>query len=141
MKQKYYVVFVGRNPGIYATWDDCNAQVYGLSGCKHKSFPTFEDATNAWNQYQASFPDRTARRATGSVAVRASHRPSTMDSGNCVAALTDRTQIATRNAQEAANTERVTVADVGDDQCMTLLFRLLLGLLIFYAGIRFFFRI
>ncbi|XP_058076871.1 uncharacterized protein LOC131225364 [Magnolia sinica] len=140
MEQKYYVVFVERNPGIHATWDACNAQVNGFSGCRHKLFKTFEDAMKAWNEYQASFIDRTARDTTGSGAVRASHHPSTMDSGNCVSAHTDRILIGTRNVHEDGLAERVPVDEVGDESCMAPLLRMFLGLLLFYAGIRLFCR-
>ncbi|XP_058113254.1 uncharacterized protein LOC131256309 [Magnolia sinica] len=141
MKQKYYAVFVGRNPGIYATWDACNAQVNGFSGCRHKSFTTVEDATKAWNEYQASFPDRMVRHTTGSGAARASHHHSTMDSGNCIPALTDWTQIGTKNVREDGKAERVPFVEVGEDSYMARLLRILLGLLIFYAGIRLFCRL
>ena len=30
--KKFYVVAKGRKPGIYATWDECEAQVKGLKG-------------------------------------------------------------------------------------------------------------
>jgi ribonuclease HI len=35
---KYYVVWVGRQPGLYTTWADCVAQVNGFSGAKYKAF-------------------------------------------------------------------------------------------------------
>ncbi|XP_058099716.1 uncharacterized protein LOC131244072 [Magnolia sinica] len=134
MKQKYYVVFVGRNPGIYTTWDVCNAQVNGFSGCRYKSFKSFEDATKAWNEYQASFTDRNARNTSRSEAVCASHRPSTMDSGNCVSTHTDQILIGTRNVSEDGLAERVPVDEIGDESCMALLLRIMLGLLLFYVG-------
>ncbi|KAL6225145.1 hypothetical protein ACLB2K_003997 [Fragaria x ananassa] len=32
----YYVVWVGRKPGVYETWNECRAQTEGLSGCQFK---------------------------------------------------------------------------------------------------------
>lgn len=45
-KKKYYVVKVGRNPGIYNTWDECKIQVDGYSGAKYKSFTTLGEAND-----------------------------------------------------------------------------------------------
>ena len=44
MKQKYYAVKVGEQPGIYNSWDECNAMVYGYPGAKFKSFSSLEEA-------------------------------------------------------------------------------------------------
>lgn len=41
---KYYAVRVGRQPGIYTTWAQAEAQVKGFSGAEHQSFPTREAA-------------------------------------------------------------------------------------------------
>ncbi|GAA5996307.1 RNA-DNA hybrid ribonuclease [Rhodotorula paludigena] len=43
-KGGYYAVRVGRKPGVYATWDECKAQVDGVQGARHKKFPTLRDA-------------------------------------------------------------------------------------------------
>jgi len=52
-KQKYYVVWKGRKPGIYTTWAGCEAQVTGFTDAKYKSFPTREMAENAFqNAYE-----------------------------------------------------------------------------------------
>ena len=42
-----YAVKVGRQPGIYTTWDLCRAQVDGYKGAIHKKFPTRAEA-EAW---------------------------------------------------------------------------------------------
>ncbi|OAV66927.1 Ribonuclease H [Bacteroidales bacterium Barb6XT] len=46
-KSKFYVVWNGVTPGIYATWGDCKLQVEGYEGAKYKSFPTREEAAEA----------------------------------------------------------------------------------------------
>jgi ribonuclease HI len=48
-KNKFYVVWIGRKPGLYASWDDCKKQVDGFEGAKYKGFPTKELATAAMN--------------------------------------------------------------------------------------------
>lgn len=47
-KQKYYVVWQGKVPGIYTSWDDCRLQVEGQEGAKYKSFKTMEEAQDAY---------------------------------------------------------------------------------------------
>ncbi len=48
MKKKYYVVWQGKEPGIYTSWDACEKQVKGVEGAKYKSFPTREAAEEAF---------------------------------------------------------------------------------------------
>ena len=47
-KRKFYVVWVGREPGIYEDWDDCLAQVDGFPGAKYKAFADQTAATIAF---------------------------------------------------------------------------------------------
>ena len=47
-KTKYYVVWQGLAPGVYETWETCKAQVHGQKGAKYKSFPTREEAEQAF---------------------------------------------------------------------------------------------
>ena len=42
--KKYYAVKVGRETGIFTTWDACKAQVQGYSGAVYKSFATLAEA-------------------------------------------------------------------------------------------------
>ena len=41
---KYYAVKVGRNPGVYTTWPECQDQVSGFSGAVFKSFTNEAEA-------------------------------------------------------------------------------------------------
>ena len=43
-KINYYAVCVGRNPGIYLTWKECEEQVKGFSNALYKGFETIEEA-------------------------------------------------------------------------------------------------
>lgn len=47
-KQKYYVVWAGHNPGIYESWEDCQIQTKTFSNPQFKSFPTLEEAVEAF---------------------------------------------------------------------------------------------
>ncbi len=46
--KKYYVVWKGRTPGIYPTWDACQEQILGFKGAAYKSYKTIEEATFAF---------------------------------------------------------------------------------------------
>lgn len=47
-KQKFYVVWYGKQTGIFKTWDECKAQVHGISGAKYKSFSSEKEAIEAY---------------------------------------------------------------------------------------------
>lgn len=49
----WYVVFVGRRPGIYEDWHACHAQVAGFSNCAHKKFKTKKEAVEAYTSFCA----------------------------------------------------------------------------------------
>jgi ribonuclease HI len=49
-KTKFYVVWVGRKPGIYRSWAECAAQVDGFPGAKYKSFENEQQAKAAFEQ-------------------------------------------------------------------------------------------
>lgn len=46
--KKYYVVWVGRQTGIFESWEDCNEQVSGFSKALYKSFPSRKSAEKAF---------------------------------------------------------------------------------------------
>ena len=46
---KFYAVRVGKNPGIYNTWDECLEQVKGVSRAQFKSFASLTDASQYVN--------------------------------------------------------------------------------------------
>lgn len=54
-KRKFYVVWQGLSPGIYDSWEECQAQVEGFAGAKYKSFPDIESATAA---FRGSYEDQ-----------------------------------------------------------------------------------
>lgn len=45
---KWYVVWVGREVGVFNSWEDCQEQVENFPGAKYKSFTNKEDATAAF---------------------------------------------------------------------------------------------
>ena len=49
---KYYAVRIGRNPGIYHTWDECKREIMGFKGASFKKFSTREDAEAFINEIE-----------------------------------------------------------------------------------------
>ena len=62
-KQKYYVVWSGKEPGIYTSWDECKAQVIGQTGARYKSFPTMQEAEEAYSKPAPESREKTVRKA------------------------------------------------------------------------------
>lgn len=54
-KQKFYVVWKGKKPGIYESWDDCSAQIKGVKGAQYKAFSSFPEAKKAYNGNYADY--------------------------------------------------------------------------------------
>ncbi len=46
--RKFYVVWEGRSPGVYDSWDECQAQVDGYPGARYKSFGSNAEAVAAF---------------------------------------------------------------------------------------------
>ena len=49
-KNKYYVVWTGRYPGIYSDWETCQKEIMGCKGAKYKSFPDRLSAETAFRE-------------------------------------------------------------------------------------------
>lgn len=47
-KNKFYVVWKGRNPGVYDNWDACKKEVDGFQGALYKGFPDQASAEAAF---------------------------------------------------------------------------------------------
>jgi len=47
-KVKFYVVWKGRNPGIYDSWEDCKNQVFGFEGAQYRGFLSHKEAVDAF---------------------------------------------------------------------------------------------
>ncbi|SKA50884.1 ribonuclease H family protein [Photobacterium toruni] len=50
MAKKYYVVWIGREPGIYSDWASCKQQVDKFAGARYKSFSTQPEAVAAFGK-------------------------------------------------------------------------------------------
>lgn len=47
-KNRFYVVWQGRNPGVYSRWEDCKKEIEGSKGAKYKGFPDRTSAERAF---------------------------------------------------------------------------------------------
>jgi ribonuclease HI len=76
-KKKFYVVWQGKKPGIYTSWDEAKKQVDGVQGAQYKSFETAAEAQKAfagnyWQYVQKAAPagqPKTPRKAVGNYLV------------------------------------------------------------------------
>ena len=61
-KKKFYVVWKGKRPGIYESWDDCKAQIEGYKGAQYKSFQDFSEAKSAFNANYLEYKGSSKRK-------------------------------------------------------------------------------
>ncbi|MBO4370546.1 MAG: ribonuclease H family protein [Paludibacteraceae bacterium] len=54
-KQKFYTVWIGREMGVFDSWEACKAQVEGFQGAKYKSFDTRTAAEQAFLQDPSAY--------------------------------------------------------------------------------------
>lgn len=47
-KQKFYVVWIGHQPGVFQSWEDCQNQTSGYPGARFKSFGSRAEAEAAY---------------------------------------------------------------------------------------------
>jgi len=66
-RKKYYVVWAGKTPGIYDSWEACKAQVDGFPGAKYKAYDSQDEAERAfrlgWERARAESEDAKLRAA------------------------------------------------------------------------------
>jgi ribonuclease HI len=61
-KQKYYVVWRGRQPGIYTSWAEAEKQVKGFAGAQFKSFDSLREAEAAYRSDYEAYKGQPASR-------------------------------------------------------------------------------
>lgn len=69
-KQKYYVVWQGKQPGIYTDWEACREQVQGVQGAQYKAFDTQAEAEQAIRLPYSSVVKPTTERGGGPAATK-----------------------------------------------------------------------
>ncbi|UHA71898.1 ribonuclease H [Paenibacillus sp. 481] len=87
-KQKYYVVWAGRQPGIYTSWAECQVQIHQFNQAKYKSFESKAEAEKAfkagakgyWGQGKGGASSSSATSSRGSKSASGSIEPVDYDS-------------------------------------------------------------
>ena len=51
MAKKCYAVYIGRVPGVYDEWPECQAQVSWFSGGSHKGFDSRQEAEASYLRF------------------------------------------------------------------------------------------
>lgn len=49
-RSKIYVVWTGRHPGIYESWEECRLETEGFPNARYKAFSSREEAINAYRE-------------------------------------------------------------------------------------------
>lgn len=74
-KQKFYVVWRGRRPGIYTSWTEAEQQVKGVAGARFKSFPSRGEAEAALQSGPGPSRARTALSGAATGKKASTHTP------------------------------------------------------------------
>jgi ribonuclease HI len=67
-KQKYYVVWKGRKPGIFTSWAETEKQVKGFAAAQYKSFDSLKEAEAAYQSEYVAFKGKPASQGKWKVA-------------------------------------------------------------------------
>jgi ribonuclease HI len=59
-RKKFYVVWKGKKPGVYESWDDCKAQVFDFPNVKFKMFTNKQMAEQAYKHGSGRYFKRKA---------------------------------------------------------------------------------
>jgi viroplasmin and RNaseH domain-containing protein len=51
MKKKWYVMYIGRLPGVYDEWSECHAQVNRFRGSSYKGFQSKSEAEASYLKF------------------------------------------------------------------------------------------
>lgn len=54
-KKKFYVVWTGKETGVFTSWDKCKKQIEGFKGAEYKSFESSTEAEEAFKKNYTDF--------------------------------------------------------------------------------------
>lgn len=61
-KKKYYVVWKGKKPGIYSSWNVCKNQIDGFEGAQYKSFVSINEAEEAFSKKYEDYKGKNTKK-------------------------------------------------------------------------------
>lgn len=76
-KAAYYVVWRGKQPGIYDSWEVCEAQVKGQQGAVYKGFETLAEAEKAFADVPENYIIRKPKADSQQLIANSQVRPAT----------------------------------------------------------------
>ncbi len=79
-KNKYFVVWEGKQPGIYSSWDACKKQVHGHPQAKYKGFATEAEAQEAFSSSYWNYVGKNAKKPAVNPALIAKYGMPDLDS-------------------------------------------------------------
>lgn len=77
-KKKYYVIWVGTEPGVYDNWPDAQLRVKGFAGARFKSFESLDEAKRAFREGPTQMSNHgtsPARKSVGRSSLEKSRLP------------------------------------------------------------------
>ncbi len=63
-KKKFYVVWKGKKPGVYSTWNECKKQINGFEGAQYKSFAIESEANLAFKKSYNDYKGKDTKKVT-----------------------------------------------------------------------------
>ncbi|XP_024885119.1 ribonuclease H1-like isoform X2 [Temnothorax curvispinosus] len=125
----YYAVARGKKPGIYATWDECSAQVLKFPGSIYKKFATGSEAQNFIKEHSSSAEETNSSKSLLSSKIVKSVRSQTLpkqlyllgDKQSVVAptklfaSVSKRTLSTNDNTNEQSSKKRKIASDISDN--------------------------
>lgn len=61
-KKKYYVVWKGKKPGVYSSWNTCKRQIDGFEGAQYKSFVDINEAEIAFSKKYEDYKGKNTKK-------------------------------------------------------------------------------
>ena len=84
-KKKYYVVWLGHEPGVYSDWASCQKQTAGYPGAKYKSFSTKDAAEKAYGEsWEMFYSDTGKKKDSGTVVMMHHYKDTIIKNSICV---------------------------------------------------------
>lgn len=75
-KNKYYVVWKGRHPGIFDNWEVCKREIIGCKGALFKGFPDLKSAEEAYKMGYEAFKNLNPTLKSG-IMIQSDEKPIT----------------------------------------------------------------
>ncbi len=106
-KKAAYVVFQGRIPGVYRSWDECQIQVSGFPGNSQRGYNTIEQAEDAWAEFITSNSARTDNPSDQKPNLKRSRQPEYIVIDDDDEPAPKRRQIGVEPSQEVSKPEEL----------------------------------